>query len=206
MFFVGFTVCIPTTHINEGMRVMKRTTVIVLGLVLCAVPLFAQGGMIAIFADPGGTDCAIYDTQANKIVQVYVVHMFAPEANCAQFSVPVPECAFGLTWLSDDYVFPINVGESPTGIALCRGVCYSSPFHILTINYWGMGTSLDCCVLTVEPDPREVPPVLIMTDCNHDIHTAIGGSAIINPDETCPCLNVPLEETTWGRVKAMYLE
>jgi hypothetical protein len=34
----------------------------------------------------------------------------------------------------------------------------------------------------------------------------VGATAIVNPDLSCPCESPPVavEETTWGRVKALY--
>jgi hypothetical protein len=160
--------------------------------------------MFTIFGDPGGADCAVYDTQPNTVVSVYVFQLFAPESFAAQFSVPIPACAVGLTWLGDTHVFLATIGESPTGIAMGFGACYSTPVHVLTINYFGMGASEECCLLRVEPDYRETPPGIYMTDCDFVMFPATGGAAIINPNEGCPCISVPTQETTWGRVKALY--
>lgn len=186
---------------------MQRVFALVFGIALCASPVFAQGGMITLFADPGGADCAINDTQAGVLIRVYVFHVLAPEALGSEFSVPMPSCAVGMIWLGDSAVFPVTVHESPTGVGIGYGVCYTEAVHILTINFYGVGTSLNCCPLRVEPpwwgNPPD-PPGVNMVDCEINLIPAVGGVALINPDETCPCLSVPTQETTWGKVKAIY--
>jgi hypothetical protein len=186
---------------------MRRMIVVVVGIVFCVTPALAQNGTITIFADPGGADCALYDTLPNTLIQAFVFHVLTPGAFAAEFSVPIPSCAVGLTWLNDTHVFPVTLNDSPTGVGIGYGVCYAGPIHILTINYLGMGTSLNCCPLRVEPpwwgNPPD-PPGVNTTDCNHNLVPANAGEAIINPDHTCPCSSVPTRDTTWGKVKALF--
>jgi hypothetical protein len=78
--------------------------------------------------------------------------------------------------------------------------------HILTIQYWAQGTSENCCFLGVGTNPIHDPPGIWALDCDLNLVPATGVGAVINPNETCPCFNVPVEQSTWGKVKALYAE
>ena len=180
-------------------------------VIILAVPclVFAQGGNITLSSDTEGTDCNIFDVQPG-VIRVHVLHTLATTmVSGSAFSVPIPGCAVGMTWVGDVGVFPVTVGFSPTGIAISYGgSCLETPFHILTIVYFGQGTSSSCCLLNVgPPNPGhcdlEQPCAVDCVSPDDRIIPANGSSAIINPDASCQC-NVPVEETTWGQVKNLF--
>ena len=188
---------------------MRPVLVVCVALLLVPSLAFAQGGIIALFADSTGTDCGIVDSEPNTLIEIYVLHVFAPPVASSQFSVPIPDCAVNLIYLGDYNPLPFGwvVYTSPTGVVVTYGACYMGTFHILTIRYWGQGLTGSCCAFNVETYPRGPRPGISATACSDpmvDIPAAAGTSAIINPDETCPCSNVPVAESTWGKVKALY--
>ncbi len=189
---------------------MRNLLLLSLVLMLTASLAVAQPGRIGIFGVPNpagvnGVDgCGVTDAAAG-LLAVYVVHVGSTGSTASQFSAPIPGCFVG-TFLSDTAVFPVTVGSSQAGVGVGYGVCQSSTaLHVLTINVFAQGLTPPCCIWPVLPDPREVPPILGMTDCAFDLFTAAGQSGIINPNGTCLCSEViPVEESNWGRIKALY--
>jgi hypothetical protein len=191
----------------------------------CALSLFFAGavgqpGGIGLFSDAAATSCTAYD-ELSGLVSIYVVHVQTPGATACQFSIPEPWCS-GLTYLSEAVTSPyIKIGTcsgpSATGCAIAYGSCRPSPNMVLTLTYFGQGTTVNCCCMYVEPDPTATPPGIYVTDCADppNLLTATGGVVKFNPDGSCTgwycdegCINspVPVEETTWGSIKAMFAD
>jgi hypothetical protein len=51
--------------------------------------------------------------------------------------------------------------------------------------------------LRVVPDPESVYGEIEVVTCNFEVVKATGGELLVN----CP---VPVEQTTWGKVKSLY--
>jgi hypothetical protein len=78
--------------------------------------------------------------------------------------------------------------------------------HVTTINYFVQGApTLPCCPYPVIPDPSIPSGEIEVVDCAGVIRHAVGLVAMVNPDGSCPCGTVPVQKTTWGRAKAMYV-
>lgn len=168
------------------------------------LPPNANPGAFGVFMDSGGTDCNIIYQNAG-LLPVYVVHVDFLGATAAQFAAPKPDCWTDATFLSDTDVFPIAIGNSQTGKAVGYGACMGPPMTVTTINYFvGGGVNPTCCRYLVVPDPSVPSGQIETVDCTNTIQYSWGLLAYINPDGTCFCGTVPVQETTWGRVKAMY--
>lgn len=175
---------------------------------LCAFALAANPipitpwGDLDIFGDTAAMDELVWDTSPSGIVTVYVVQMFGPPGGTAgvHFKAPRPAC-FEAVWLFDELVFPVSIGDSQTGIGIGYGSCRSYPVHVLTIHYFGQGLST-CCYYWVQADDRLPSGRIEAADCNFDVVYLSGGATIINQDR---CVT-PVEETTWGEVKSLYVE
>jgi hypothetical protein len=74
---------------------------------------------------------------------------------------------------------------------------------VLTINYFAVGTTQNCCYYEVQPDPHVPSGQIEVVDCASNLVFAPGGGIIVNPDQSCYCA-IRVEETTWGRVKSIY--
>ncbi|MFQ5511089.1 MAG: hypothetical protein ACE5EO_04505, partial [Candidatus Krumholzibacteriia bacterium] len=169
-----------------------------------SLPSGGNAGVIGLFADPAGADCNLQDA-APGLLPVYVVHTLTPGATASQFAAPIPACWTGAVYLSDTGVWPIAIGNSQTGVAIGYGTCLASPIHILTINYFVQGGGALCCPYDVLPDPRAPSGQIEVVDCSNLLGIGTGREAVINPSGGCLCgTALPVEETTWGRVKAIY--
>jgi hypothetical protein len=166
---------------------------------------FAQTGSIGLFADVGATNCDVYDVVPGLVI-VYVVHVYTPGATAAQFKVDHLSWGAGtLTYLAEFATPPyIPIGNSQTGITIAYGSCQPSPNMIMTIQYFGSALTPPCSYIQVVPDPAANPPGILVAECTPpSLKVATGGDVVVNPDPTCFC-NIPVEETTWGQVKALY--
>jgi hypothetical protein len=184
---------------------MKRSLLIAFSLALFATTAFSQAGSIMLFSDPGATNCDVYDIPG--LVVVYVVHMYTSGATGAQFRVDHMSWGAGtLMWIADAVTPPyVPVGNSQTGIQIGYGLCMISPNLILQIQYLAQGLSPPCSYIQVVSHPTATPPGILVADCAIPpiLWPATGGDVVVNPDPTCMC-DIPVQETTWGQIKALY--
>ena len=176
---------------------MKRTLLIGICVVFCASMAFAQNGSIAVFSDVGGSDCNFADD--GGLVQVYVWHIYSPGAIASEWMLDVTEV--GWSHLGDLKVLEfLYIGTSVLGVSVAYGSCLTDNFLLMTVNFFG--TSADPCGLigiVAAPTKAGVRSV----DCAENPLFIPGGQGRVNPDGTCTCA-VPVEETTWGNIKALY--
>jgi len=184
-------------------KVILLSTVMLLGATLA----FGQvGGVIGSYADPGGLNCNVTDA-APGLLPIFIVHTLSPGATAAQFAAPIQLCQVGSLWLSDTGVFAVTIGNSQGGVAIGYGTCQVSPTHILTINYFVNGITALCCAYSVIPDPNVVSMQVEVVDCAGNLLTATGRTNTINGTVAqCDCNVVPVEESTWGKVKSLYVD
>ena len=190
---------------------MKKVMIMFLVLVLPSSLALAQvdpnAGWIELYGDVGGTDCNIVDTAAG-LLNVYVFHVHPADpagtsGTAVQFQALMPACMVGASYLSDTGVFPVTVGDSQVGVAVGYGACLSTPTHVLTVNYFGAGTSTACCSLEVTPQPG--PDIVGVVDCADNLLQGVGLISTVNGDPiACPCGVIAVEETTWGHIKSLY--
>ena len=182
---------------------MVRRTIVMFAAILCLVSMTAFADTIGIYDDPTGIDCNIIDDTIG-LKSVYVVHLAPSGATASEFSAPKPACWTTATWLSDTVAFEMP-GNSQVGISIGYGICQLGPsIHILTINYFVQGDGEPCCQYPVLPHPSW-PDAIHVVDCDNNLLPATGLVATINTDSTCPCgYPVPVEDTTWGKVKNLY--
>ena len=175
---------------------MKRSVLIVLALMLTASMAFAQNGSVMVFSDEGASDCNFVD--AGGIVQVYVFHMYAPGVIASEWMLDVTQV--GWTHLGDINDFTLTLGTSVAGIAFSYEQCLVGNFRLQTVNF--IGTAAETCSLigiVAHPDNATVRSV----NCAQGDMIIPGGQGRVNPDGTCSCA-VPVQETTWGTIKALY--
>ena len=181
---------------------MKKALLLTAVMLLGASVAFGQAGYIGLFADPAGTDCFLPDVMTGGLVPYYAVHMAATVTG-SQWAAPKPACYLS-TYLNDTPVFPVTVGNSQVGVSIGYGACYSSPIHCLTLNVFPVGATQPCCQWDVGPDPNAGG--IFAVDCAFVTIPASGAFGMVNGNTTdCPCSN-PTEETTWGKVKSLYVE
>lgn len=181
----------------------RKLSVAVLAVALAAGVAFAQQGSIGIFADNLGLNCNLPDP-GPALTQYHIVHVYTTGSTACQFSAPKPAC-FTATYLSDTNPFPVTIGNSQTGASCGYGACKVGTISIMSINYFTNGQTPPCCYYPVLPDPYAVPLAILTADCNNQLRTATGGRGIIKSGSACHC-GTPVEESTWGQVKALYVE
>jgi hypothetical protein len=163
--------------------------------------VYGQGGVISVSSDPAGTSCNLTDKTAG-ICTYYVIHTETSGAGGVVFSAPIPTC-FAVTWISDEPVFPVTLGDSQSGVTVAYGSCRSGPVHILTVKFFCQGLTGACCAYWVLPDPRVESGKIEVSDCGLNLLYATGGKAVVNGTTECPCQQAS-EASSWGRVKSLY--
>jgi hypothetical protein len=187
-----------------------RTVALVglLGLLLAANRAFGQirsSDQVNIYSDPAFTSKEAFDTAPGTLT-LFVVHEnpVLPDQGrtYSEFRI-TPSVGFTGVWLSETSPFPV-IGTSPTGIQIGYGYCVTLPALVLQVTYTVFGTSEDCSRLDVAEHPQNIfaedAPVTV--DCNFEFLIGTGGRLTVNPTANCP--PVPVESSTWGKVKALY--
>ena len=191
---------------------MKRSLILTLLLSFGAITAWAQFGAIIPASDltSWAWDCNIYDPEPG-LVTIYVLHVLSPQPmSGSQFKIDHYDDVV-LTWLADTVTPPYqSIGNSQTGIAVSYGSCQTSTIHIMTITYIGNGLSEACSLIWIAPSPASVLPNVVAFDCSDPprLVAVNAGGLVVNPDATCYCgLDPdPVEQTSWGSIKALYLD
>jgi hypothetical protein len=205
---------------------MNRSIILAAVLIAFGASLvFGQAGGIGLYAAADYVGCEILDT-APGVYTVYVVHKFTAGARAAQFKI-APGGGFNLVYTGETSPFT-TVGDSQTGICIEYGACLASDILLLTVNYFGTGTSPACSWLAVVPHPN-VSEIEIL-DCAGRVYAGYGNVLHVNTDSSCPCsclrtpapdsesmlldpgpaeslfycATSPIERGSWGQIKALY--
>ncbi|MDH5628229.1 MAG: hypothetical protein OEY69_08040, partial [Candidatus Krumholzibacteria bacterium] len=139
------------------------------------------------------------------------------------FGAQIPACWAGTTWIRDnpavqviypssmedpvgDFWLALGDTQSPLGLSIAFKECLELPLYLGTIEFMGGGPAPCCEFAATHPsywDNFSTPAQVV--DCNFNEHDAAGGSVKVSSGPTCPCQNaLATEQTTWGRVKALY--
>lgn len=162
-------------------------------------------GRISLYSDAASTLCALADNEP-RLGEMFIVHNVgdvAGNAYLVRFQLTA-SAGFTGSWVQD--ILPPGmsaVGTSPNGIAINYQACRSGDVSILRVTYQLFGTSSQCSFLQASAYPGI--DFIEAMDCSFDSHAVAGGTIVVNPNETCPCPEpVPVQTSTWGRVKALY--
>jgi hypothetical protein len=182
---------------------MLLTLVMILG----ATVAFAQPGRIAVYGDPAATNCAVVTPPTPGLLNIYVFHIMTSAATGCEYSAPKPACMTGASWLSDTNAFPVTIGTSQAGVSIGYGTCRQAPILVQTLVFFSSAPSGPCCIYPVLPHPLVDPPAISMVDCADNLLHPTGQSAVVNEQEGCFCIDiVPVQDTSWGQIKALYNE
>jgi hypothetical protein len=184
---------------------MKRLLLLTFVMMLGATLAFAQPGRVALYGDAGAVSCGI--PSGTGLIPVYVFHIGTSAATGCQYSAPKPVCMTGGSWLADTNPFPVTIGSSQTGVSIGYGTCRAEPILVQTIQYFVAAATPPCCIYEVLPDPTADPPGLYMVDCSENLFSPVGQSGVINEQAACLCADIiPVQESSWGQIKALYTE
>ena len=186
---------------------MKTTLLIITGILLVAGLVSAQPGTIQIFSDASLQDCDLTDDPPGPFT-VYIYHINTNGSTASSFKVDLLSGGSTVTYLAHNSPF-LTIGHPTESIGISYGICQgqTGPFEILSLFLTGAGTSLPCSYIEVVEDPLADPVMIQITDCINPVpNTLPGGGSIgyFNNDGLCPCETVPVEETSWGQIKALY--
>ncbi|MEJ2722255.1 MAG: right-handed parallel beta-helix repeat-containing protein [bacterium] len=144
-----------------------------------------QTDVIGVYDDEFSVNCGIDDDIPRTLV-LHVVHTSSAGAVMSRFRAPAPDCFTGI-WLSDTAVFGNTTGDSQTGVEIGYGSCESGTWLVLSINYFALGTTPNCCPYPVVSYPSTVPGVIEVVDCDLNTLSASGYTNIVNKNAGCDC-------------------
>jgi hypothetical protein len=167
---------------------------------------FAQynPGSLDVYSDVGQTSCNFTDA---GFLSVFIFHTHTDGATAARFALELPESGT-YTLLGDLWQFQTIIGNTRDGVSIGYGNCVgqTSDVYLGQANYATAGPSAACGLITVVPDPTATSGLVEFVDCAAPAEFAyisVGGQGRVNSDGTCDC-TVPVQETTWGGIKALY--
>jgi len=170
-----------------------------------AIPAFVTaqfvpgGGQVSLYSDAGLSD-STYQDQLVTSFSVFVVHsgVTFEAAQGIRFMIePSPGITF--VWLGESSPKPTVIGDSRTGVEIGYGACVLPDAGlILQVQYLGLGTSEPCSFLSVVNHPQASSGEIEVVLC-----VGLGPVSAIGKKLTVNC-TVPAQETTWGKVKALY--
>ena len=140
---------------------------------------------------------------------VYVVHTNTSAAVYCRWAIKSPPGLIHIATVAG--TGNLLRGDAVTGVEVTYGMCKVGPIYVAMVTY--SGSPNPCDIISVQGDPSANPPGIYMMDCTLPIpiqHQILTCRAAIFNDGTCPCEwptmppCVEAEETTWGKVKALY--
>jgi hypothetical protein len=177
----------------------------------------ARADTLVLSADPFGWDCSMNNDGGPGLRTVYVVQ-FTPGSFGARFKVEL-DADVTMTYLSEELAFP-GIGNTQDGVALCYGSCVTGDGIVVvaTMHYMFTSAEAACQFLRIVPHP-DASTVDVINCYGVPEVAAVGDLRILTPGGACgcgethtfegtpaafSCTPLPVEETTWGRVKAFY--
>jgi len=182
---------------------MKKVLLLTMALLVVSSMAFAQAGYLGIYDTPDGGNCDLVNIPVN-VATFYVVH-HATVSTGAQWMAENLNPSLLLLTSAVNPAF-VSVGDPATGVSVGYGGCLRGPIHVYTLTYFNQAFET-CIPLSIVADPLAISGKIEVYDCAFNMHVANGETSYLNGDGSCPCLiPLPTEETSWGRVKALYDE
>ncbi len=154
-------------------------------------------GTVSLYADSNFTETTVVDT-VPRVLRVYVVHKQPARAYYGiQFKV-AESPGFTGTWVTEESPFVVAIGTSQTGISIAYGSCLAPPTHLLTMLYVLDGKSVADSYVEAQAHPGAEFSEIEAYLCAGMWDYPAGGRLEVKPNV------VPIEETTWGRIKVIY--
>jgi len=175
-----------------------RTFGIALGFVVLASPALAD--TIALYEEPYSEICA-KPSVPFQVNYVYVVHTMSSGATGSSWRI---ENTSGMIAVGSSCGQLSIQGDAFTGISIQYGGCLTGTFMICQLSLFHVSAEPipDCYQLNVRGYPGDTPMVV---DCNDNAVAAAGGFFTFDiGNKPCWDCTTPVENHTWGRVKALY--
>jgi hypothetical protein len=182
---------------------MKKFVLTVLALALAASPAFAQTGSMGVYADNTGSACNI-TVPVGVPFSIYIVHKSPGGATGSQFkfvaaSIDPSIANFGGSAAPGLLV----IGDPSTGVSIAYGGCLTGDIHLWSFTMFSAAGAPNCIYAEIIPDPAALTPGVLSVNCVFAEIPVDPGEGILNPNAGCDC-NVANQESTWGKVKALY--
>lgn len=189
-----------------------RLLVFLVLLVLPGVgPVHGNSLSMSLTADGLG-GCVLADDSG--VIVFYVIHW--PSTDAAGVHYRISTCQSTLIWLTDTFSPGMTfTGDSQSGVDVQYPSCLSGPIAVQTVAFFGAGDSPADSGIKLLPHPDSQSGQVEADRCGGGVDLLDAGGVCIRPI-TCfcnqlgppyhsiPCLTVPVEHSTWGKVKAMY--
>jgi hypothetical protein len=167
-------------------------------------------GSIDIFGDINHTTCNVSDAvPPGTPVVIYIFSTNAFDGSTAsQFKVTLDPA---VNWFLGSTDGPYTMlGTANTDISVAYGSCLTGDTFIMSVSYFVGATAPACSWIQIQPADLRPSGKVEIADCqaSHLRQKALndtGGSAFINDDGTCNCIE-PVQEKTWGGIKALYTD
>jgi hypothetical protein len=187
---------------------MKKVLVVVCAVAFClgAASADAQVPYVQPYFDELQTVTILDECPTDPAGRLYIVaHNWGIFMSAIEYRI---EYAPEITFLGDfiDEANILSIGSSPTGIALAwknsPGVAFTS-LRLQEVSVFYTCTACEVTNITVtvkkhpDSDPTQPDYLVRALDFNQNEYWGIGMVAVI-------CPTVPVEETTWGGIKAQY--
>ena len=193
------------------MRAVLRQPLTFLTLIIflssAAATAQAYGFLRLVPATDSGYEisCLFIDDDDTDLCRVAVVVDGGDHVGLDAFQV-TPPALHGLTWthLFDQSSFLV-LGNSQDGAAISFGACVGSPVQVMTIWYNCPGLS-PCGDLYTIGDPYLIACDNTRTPAGYG-RLSVNGVFGMPPgsyDPDCFCATVPVDNKTWGAIKALY--
>jgi hypothetical protein len=149
---------------------------------------------------------------------IYVYHRLNPGAVASRFKV-VTDPGVTMTYVSETFHTASAVGNTRDGITLCYGVCRQGEILLVSMSYMAFATSAPCGQIRIVPHPDSETVEAIRCD-SVPVGTYIQDLYVVGPGGVCGCpsghafqgtpqtfgcAQVPVQPTTWGAIKALYV-
>jgi hypothetical protein len=184
---------------------MKKSMLLVVVLLLVSSLAFAQydPGSIDIYTDVSQSSCNFTDT--GGLIEMYYYHTHTDGATASSFRVEFSEGA-AWTHLGSTWNFATVIGSHDDGWDVAYGNCLgqNSDIYLGLSNFFG-NSSPACGLISIVPG-QGLSGLVEVIDCAIPAAKWTldrGGQARVNNDGSCSC-TVPVQETTWGGIKALY--
>lgn len=195
---------------------LSRVLLMPLALMVAATPAFGQyEGVLTIKAED---ICSMFD-QTVGMRTIRVIQRLNPGSVASRFKVVI-DPGVTMTYVSETYDPTISVvGNARDGITLCYGSCRVGDVLLVSMNYLAFGTSASCSQFRIVPHPDSHTVEAIRCD-NEPVGTYVQDLYVVGPGGGCGCPSghvflgspqtfgcgpVPARTTTWGAIKAFYV-
>lgn len=164
--------------------------------------LHAQPGVMSLYADPAFTTCNVANPSA--VQYAYVVLDATSGATAVQYALS-DNTGGAIVWLADQYMFPLVLGNSQSGVAVSFGGCLQGQIHVQNVVYTVESEPGICTFIEFVPDPGAPTGGLEAVNCSQVKWAPESDILTFRADGTCWCSTIrPVEASTWGRVKSLY--